>query len=61
VPELSAFELEMVTEKLKRHKSPGTDRMTAEFIKQWVEEFADICKLIYSVWNKEDLTEQWKQ
>jgi hypothetical protein len=25
VPELSAFEVQMVIEKLKRHKSPGTD------------------------------------
>jgi hypothetical protein len=34
--------------------------MPAEFIKQGVEEFVDIHKLIYSVWNKEDLPEEWK-
>ena len=33
VPELSAFEVQMATEKLKRHKSPGTDQIPAEFIK----------------------------
>jgi hypothetical protein len=27
VPELSAFEDEMATEKLKRHKSPGIDQI----------------------------------
>jgi hypothetical protein len=32
VPVPSAFEFEMVTEKLKRHKSPGIDRMLAGYI-----------------------------
>jgi hypothetical protein len=29
----SAFEVEMAVEKLKSHKSPGTDQIPAEFIK----------------------------
>jgi hypothetical protein len=33
VPEPSAFEVEVAVEKLKRHKSPGTDRIPAELIK----------------------------
>jgi len=33
VPEPSAFEFEMATEKLKSHKSPGTDQIPAEMIK----------------------------
>jgi hypothetical protein len=33
VPEPSAFEVEMAIEKLKRHKSPGIDKIPAEFIK----------------------------
>jgi hypothetical protein len=33
VPELSAFEVEVAIEKLKRHKSPGTDQIPAELIK----------------------------
>ena len=33
VTETSAFEVEMATEKLKRHKSPGTDEISAEMIK----------------------------
>jgi hypothetical protein len=31
--ELSAFEIEMAIEKLKRHKSPGIDQIPAELIK----------------------------
>ena len=30
--EQSAFEVEMVTEKLKRHKNPGTDKIPAEMV-----------------------------
>jgi hypothetical protein len=39
-PEPSAFEGEIDTEKLKRHKSPGTDHITAESIKAGVGQFA---------------------
>ena len=38
VPELSAFEVELAIEKLKRHKSPGTDRIPAELIKAGVKQ-----------------------
>ena len=33
VPEPNGFEVEMVTEKLKRHRSPGIDEVLAELIK----------------------------
>ena len=33
VPETNAFEVEMAIHKLKGHKSPGTDHITAELIK----------------------------
>jgi hypothetical protein len=33
VPEPSAYNIEMATEKLKRHKSLGSDQIPAEFIK----------------------------
>jgi hypothetical protein len=39
VPEQSVFEVEMVIEKLKRHKSPGNDQFPAELIKAGVEQF----------------------
>ena len=32
MPEPSAFEIEIAFEKLKRHKSPGTDQIPAELI-----------------------------
>ena len=34
VPEPSAFELDLAIEKLKSHKSPGTDQIPAELIKE---------------------------
>jgi len=33
VPEPSVFEVELAIEKLKSHKSPGTDQIPAEMIK----------------------------
>jgi len=51
--EPSAFEFEMVIEKLKSHKSSGTGQITAEMIKAGGR---TICcenhKLINSIWNK---------
>jgi len=40
VPELSASEIEMAIEKLKRHKSPGIDQIPVEFIKAELKPFA---------------------
>jgi hypothetical protein len=61
VPELSAFESEMVIENLKGHKSPGIDQMPAEFFTAGEEKFAQIHKLINSVQNKEEMPEEWKE
>jgi len=38
VPEPSAFEVKLAIEKLKSHKSPGTDQIPAE-LRQGVEQF----------------------
>jgi hypothetical protein len=57
VPEPSDSEVEMAIEKLRRHKSPGIDQIPAELIKAIRSE---IHKLINSIWNKEELPEQWK-
>ena len=38
VPEPSALEIEMASEKLKRHKSPGTDQIPTELIKAGIEQ-----------------------
>ena len=62
VPEPSAFDLGMAIEKLNRHKSPGTDQIQAELIKAGGRTIcSEIHKLINSIWNKEDLPEDWKE
>jgi hypothetical protein len=62
VPESSAFEIEIATEKLKRHKSPGIDQISAELIKAGGRIIrSEIHKLTISIWNKEELSEQWKE
>ena len=54
--EPSAFEVEMATEILKRHKSPGIDSITEELIKAGGRTFcSETHKLINSIWNKEEL------
>jgi len=40
VPEPNVFEVELAIGKLKNHKSPGTDQIPAELIKQVVGQFA---------------------
>ena len=56
-----AFEVQMAIEKLKRHNSPGIYQIPAELIKTGGRKsHSDIQKLIYSIWNKEELPEEWK-
>jgi hypothetical protein len=62
VPEPSAFEFEMATEKLKSYKSPGVDQIPAELIKAGGSKTCcEIHKLIISIWNKDELPDQWKE
>jgi hypothetical protein len=62
VPELSAFEFAMATVKLKRHKSPGTDKIPAKLIKAEGRTIrSEIHKLIKPIWNREELPEEWKE
>jgi hypothetical protein len=62
VSEPSAFEVEVAIEKLKRHKSPGIDHIPAELIKaRGMKIWSEIHKLIISIWNKEELPEEWKE
>jgi hypothetical protein len=61
VTEPSAFEFEMTTEKLKSHKSPGIDQNPAELIEAGGRTIRfEIRKLIISIWNKEEMPEDWK-
>jgi hypothetical protein len=60
VLELSAFEVEMAVGKLQRHESPGTDKIPAELIKAGGRTIrSEIHELINSLWNKEELSEEW--
>jgi hypothetical protein len=62
VPEPSALEVELAIEKLKSHKSPGIDQIPAELIKAGGRTFRSaIYKFIITIWNKEDLPEEWKE
>jgi len=62
VPEPSVFEVELAIGKLKNHKSPGTDQIPAELIKAGGRTICcAIHKLIISIWNKEELSEEWKE
>ena len=61
VLEPSAFEVELAIEKLKNHKSPGIDQIPAELIKAGGRTIrCEIHKLIISIWNKEELPDEWK-
>jgi len=52
----------LAIEKLKRHKSPGIDQFPAELIKTGGRTIDyEIYKLTISVWNKEELPEEWKE
>jgi len=62
VPELSAFEVELAIEKLKSHKSPGIDPIPAELMKAGSRTICyEIHKVTISMWNKEELPEEWKE
>ena len=50
MPEPSAFEVKLATEKLKSHKSPGTDKIPVETIKAVGRTIhSEIHKLINSI------------
>jgi hypothetical protein len=52
----------LAIEKLKRHKSPVIDQILAELIIAGGRIIrSDVHKLINSIWNKEELPEQWKE
>ena len=62
VTEPSASEVELTINKLKSHKSPGTDQIPAELIKAGSRTIClEIHTLITSIWKKEKLPEEWKE
>jgi hypothetical protein len=62
VPGLSRLEVETAIAKLKEYNSPGSDQIPAELIQARGDILLSaIHKLINSVWNKEELSDQWKK
>jgi len=62
VLEPSASEFDLAIEKLKTHKSPRIDQIPAELIKAGGRKICfEIHKLIISIWNEEELPEEWKE
>jgi hypothetical protein len=62
VPKPSLVEVEIDIRKLKSYKSSGTDQIMAKLIKAGGETlYSDIHKLMCSIWNMEELPQQWKE
>ena len=62
MPEPSAFEFDLAIDLLKSHKSPDTAQIPAELFKAGGRTIRyDIHILITSVWNKEELPENFKK
>jgi hypothetical protein len=64
VPEPSAFEFEFefAIEEMKSHILPGNCQIPSELIKAGSKTiFSEIHELIISIWNKEELPEEWKE
>jgi len=61
VPQPSTSEFELAIEKLKSHKSPGIDRIPAELIKAGGRTIRCVIHKLISIWNKEELPEEWKE
>jgi hypothetical protein len=58
----SRLEVEIAIANLKKYKSPGSDEIPAELIQAEGEILPSVIhKLINSVWNKEELPDQWKE
>jgi hypothetical protein len=62
IPEPSLVKVEIAIGKLKSYKSLGTDQIPAKLIKTGGETlYSKINRLICSMWNKEELPQQWKE
>jgi hypothetical protein len=62
IPGPSRLEVEIAIAKLNRYKSPGSDRIPAELIQAVGKTLrSEVQKFINSIWNKEELPDQWKE
>ena len=60
-PEVNAFEVEMVTETVRSHITRYLSNPSSIDKGTGVEQFTEIHKHIYSIWNKKDLLEERKE
>jgi hypothetical protein len=62
VPGPSRLEVEIAIAKLKKYKSPCSDQFSAELIQVGGKMLLSaIYKRMNSIWNKEELPDQWKE
>jgi hypothetical protein len=62
VPGPSHLDVEIFIAELKNYKSPGSDQIPAELYQAGGEILVFVIhKLITSIWNKEELPDQWKE
>jgi hypothetical protein len=62
VPGPNHLEDDIAIAKLKKYKSPGSDQIPAELIQAGGETLVSVIqKLVSSVWNKEELPDQWRE
>jgi hypothetical protein len=62
VPGSSHLEVETSIAKLKKYKCPGIDKISAELYQAGGETLVPVIhKLITSIWNKEEMPDQWKE
>jgi hypothetical protein len=62
VPGPNSLEVEIDVAELKRYKSPGSDQIPVELIQAGGETLVSVIrKLVNSIWNKEELPDQWKE
>jgi hypothetical protein len=62
LPGPSRLEVQTATAKLKKYKSPGSDQIPAELIQAGGEILPSVIrKLTNSIWNKEELPDQWRE
>jgi hypothetical protein len=61
-PDPSSCEVEIAIAKLEKYKLQGIDEILVELVEAGGETLlSSIHKLINSIWNKEELHDQWKE
>jgi hypothetical protein len=62
VPDSRPFEVKITVAKLNKCKSSGSDQIPSQLVQAGGETlWSEIYELIDSIWNKEELDDQWKE